>query len=592
MSFLLENDNIPIFNTNTNTTIDPMIDRLHSDIDLTGTLFDSIDRTVTRGGKVELLRMMRSQPESDISRLRKRQSALVQSHKRLSGSAARHHLQQMSEHELDIHWMFRMREDAAMLSVVNTAFFTTPILSWLNSRSPAALAGLNAFRIVGSPAISVLSPVIYCIVPYLVLCYSGGRIIGLSEYIGLLVSTTRSRLGALLKERSYGTLIGKGMSLLLTLALYFHGAINSVEVALSLRQTCIAITKRVEGATEFLRHAAALREYALSEHLRDAWFGTHDVVVLAEKQQLVNNSMSMSNNTSIIEQYCHTGCCLAHVKAFDYKAAASELRVAYRLDALASVSCLISSSRPFVWASFVDSASPILELRGMWHPALGADKAVENDIVLGKRHRRHMILTGPNAGGKSTLLRASLATVLLAQTLTVAPCSGGCVLSPFSILSSHIGVVDNTGSESLFQAEMMRAQAILDSTSSMPHGQHALAVVDEIFSSTNPVEGTSAAAACAHQMSLHPGVISIVSTHYTYLCRALKSTHLSFGMPVDLEEETGVVKSYPYKLRKGVCRQYVALELMRSSGFKGSLVNEAISVRASLLKRAQKKKIV
>lgn len=65
---------------------------------------------------------------------------------------------------------------------------------------------------------------------------------------------------------------------------------------------------------------------------------------------------------------------------------------------------------------------PILKIKGLWHPnALGenGELPVPNDIVLGEEaegyHARTLLLTGPNMGGKSTLLRATCLAVILAQ---------------------------------------------------------------------------------------------------------------------------------------------------------------------------------
>lgn len=65
---------------------------------------------------------------------------------------------------------------------------------------------------------------------------------------------------------------------------------------------------------------------------------------------------------------------------------------------------------------------PILNIRGLWHPnALGenGELPVPNDIVLGEEadgyRPRTLLLTGPNMGGKSTLLRATCLAVILAQ---------------------------------------------------------------------------------------------------------------------------------------------------------------------------------
>lgn len=69
---------------------------------------------------------------------------------------------------------------------------------------------------------------------------------------------------------------------------------------------------------------------------------------------------------------------------------------------------------------------PTLKLKGLWHPfALGAHGGlpVPNDIHLGHNtygyHPCTLLLTGPNMGGKSTLLRATCLAVIMAQVLSI-----------------------------------------------------------------------------------------------------------------------------------------------------------------------------
>lgn len=73
-----------------------------------------------------------------------------------------------------------------------------------------------------------------------------------------------------------------------------------------------------------------------------------------------------------------------------------------------------------------DSGGPVLKMKGLWHTfALGENGClpVPNDIVLGENedghHHRTLLLTGPNMGGKSTLLRATCLAVIMAQVLSL-----------------------------------------------------------------------------------------------------------------------------------------------------------------------------
>jgi len=88
-----------------------------------------------------------------------------------------------------------------------------------------------------------------------------------------------------------------------------------------------------------------------------------------------------------------------------------------------------STCRPFFVSAGLKNNSlggriegSILSIKGLWHPyAVGGQGgvAVPNDVDLGNNGEhdcpRAMLLTGPNMGGKSTLLRATCLTVIMAQ---------------------------------------------------------------------------------------------------------------------------------------------------------------------------------
>jgi hypothetical protein len=522
------------------------------------TLLSSIDATRTRGGRAFLASLI-DRPIADTALLQTRQAAL----RRLPAAAGAAALEEMASLEADVLWMFRYRTDETVRTLYDIAYYKTWFLRFLN-RSSWALTGLNVHRIVVSPAVGLLSPLVYFFAPYLVLRAKLGLRLPFKAYLQLMYRSMVAATGA------PGSMAWvRYVSCAFSMVFYFQSVFTSFEISSTLRKVCASLTTRVASVSRFFQRADDLVSAVWSPELESAWFpgitpeGGGGPVIRPPGDVRVNFGEG-----------------LRAFRQFDYDAAAATMRKVYAVDALTSIP-LSMAKMGGCWTEYDDRPAPGMYASGMRHPCV-AD-AVPNTWRLDDMCA---LVTGPNAGGKSTLLKSLLATALLSQALTIAPCSGGCRMTPFHYLGSHINVPDALQQSSLFEAEMHRAKATLDALKALGPGRRALVVMDEIFSSTNPVEGIAGAFAVAKHMAACRGALCVISTHYLYLCRLPRDTggrFANFRMPVRLDGATGSVAGHPYRLRRGVSRQYVALELLKDSGFGADLVADAIQVKRDLL---------
>ena len=164
---------------------------------------------------------------------------------------------------------------------------------------------------------------------------------------------------------------------------------------------------------------------------------------------------------------------------------------------------LKNSKYCFQYAEYLIPAKhkkPIFKASNIWDPALlpssstpnseSNSNIITNDADL--HYCRNLLITGPNAAGKSTYIKSLALNVLLAQTIGLVPASS-LKITPFHVINTYLNIPDCIGKSSLFEAEMFRAKEHLELINNLPKDKHAFVIMDEIFSSTNYVEGFSAA---------------------------------------------------------------------------------------------------
>ena len=153
----------------------------------------------------------------------------------------------------------------------------------------------------------------------------------------------------------------------------------------------------------------------------------------------------------------------------------------------------------------------VLRLPQLRHPLLPPDRAVPNDVHLGASHRV-LVLSGPNAGGKTVAMKAvALAALCASAGLHVAAAPGARVDFLTRVLADIGDAQSLRESLSTFSAHLANLARIVDAAD-----EHALVVLDEIGDGTDPGEGAALAQAVLEALA-GAGARVIATTHYGLL---------------------------------------------------------------------------
>ncbi|NXK68258.1 MSH6 protein, partial [Sylvietta virens] len=219
--------------------------------------------------------------------------------------------------------------------------------------------------------------------------------------------------------------------------------------------------------------------------------------------------------------------------------------------------------RPVILLS-MDNAAPFLELRNSRHPCITktffGDDFIPNDIVIGIKDEGSsseascVLVTGPNMGGKSTLMRQAGLLVVMAQLGCYVPAEA-CRLTPIDRVFTRLGASDRImAGESTFFVELSETSSILQHAT-----EHSLVLVDELGRGTATFDGTAIASAVVKELAERIRCRTLFSTHYHSLVEdyshsgAVRLGHMACMVENESEDPSQETITFLYKFIEGAC---------------------------------------
>lgn len=239
-----------------------------------------------------------------------------------------------------------------------------------------------------------------------------------------------------------------------------------------------------------------------------------------------------------------------------------------------------------VFANFispVDAKSPYIKFEKIWNPFLNPNIAIPNNVEMGEDSNTKcntMIITGPNAGGKSTFTNSVILTIILAQTLGIAP-GQNVTLTPFCKINSYIEIKDDVASgESAFIAEVNRGLYNYQILKNLKENQFSFSVFDEPFRGTNPIEGAAAEYSILEKTGYFKNNLSIVTTHYPIMT-LLEEKNFNLGFrnyKVYITKNKNGKIIFTYKIIPGKSKQNIAIDILSQQGYKNEILRNANNI--------------
>ena len=450
------------------------------------------------------------------------------------------------------------------------------MLRYLNDSS-SFLQGLSMIHII-SPILSLLLPFFFLLIPFFLLKIRNVPVT-FSMYLEILKNIARNHIiGKAIMSMEGGMSPDKIAYVLLTIGFYGLQIYQNVTA-------CMRFYRNVNRVNDYLFH---MREYVNATIQKmETFVGMHrdkptysdfcnqteqHCFVLRQFAEEISSINPFSHNLGKMGEIGYMLKCFYHLhENEEYE---KSLRYSFGfegyIDNLAGVyENLVNGDVHY--ANF-DSEKPTKFVEQYYPPFVGSGP-VTNTCKFDK----NMIISAPNAAGKTTLLKTTSINIIFSQQMG---CGfyNSCVLNPYTHIHSYLNIPDTSGRDSLFQAESRRCKEIIDIVHSNgeENGSRHFCIFDELYSGTNPKEAGKSAYAFLKYLSKFEHVDFMLTTHYVFVCNKFKKSKRIRNYKMDVEnipKELGGGFKYTYLVKPGISKIEGAINILKEMNYPKELLD-------------------
>lgn len=460
----------------------------------------------------------------------------------------------LKDYENDILWTYKLNDEIKSNNLIHTLFPSTFMISYINYIEPLIelyhfyKIYFVPFNIIFYPILSLFAPLYY-----------------VNNYLGFSLSL-QAYLKILLRIIKYiftfsgdikSTLI-RIVTLLFYVFLFVYNIYQTLEYSYMIYNVKSTLYKKISNLSVFLREAS----YIINE-LPSNVMNIVSPFINIKNLEKINIS---SDFPSIYKLW----------KDSKLKAQISDiLLVIYTLDIINSISNVIyDSNSKFRWC-LPEYTTDKSKLWNMRNPLLITQQTA-NPADLSK----NIIITGPNAAGKTTYVKSILSNIILSQTFGITYALQSQIIIYDSIIS-FMRISDVLGSKSYFEAEAEYCQKMMRKAKYLSDNKlKGLFLMDEPMHSTPPTEGMATAYAVAEYIGHLSGATVILTTHFHKLMLLEKEYPDKFvNLSVEAIPLPNNQFKFPYKIKKGSSYQCIAIELLSTKEYPETVINSAINMK-------------
>ena len=444
------------------------------------------------------------------------------------------------------------------------------VLKSLNN-SPGFLQILSMVNMI-SPALSLVAPILFFIIPFVLL-----RIRGIPITFSIYLQT--------LKEIAKHHFIGKALTNISSLSLdkliymvvgagfYFYQVYQNVLLCTRFYKNIMKIYEQMRVMRHYLGQTIEKMhrfvEFAKSKKTYHGFCKTvyqHRLIL----EQYYGELSGIRDSSTFMSKMGGVGYLLkCYYEMHSNSAYETSIRYSFGFEGFLDNLCGVSRNIQEGAISFAEyDTSKSCKFIKQYYPIYAGKTHVKNTCALDKK----IIITGPNASGKTTLLKTTSINVIFSQQVGCGFYES-CTMNPYSHIHSYLNIPDTSERDSLFQAESRRCKEIIDVIrDTSPESRH-YCIFDELYSGTNPKEATKSAYAFMKYLTKYDNVDFILTTHYTSICSKLKKCPQIANYKMDATVDDLGALTYTYKMKRGISKIQGAIRILESMDYPKEILD-------------------
>jgi hypothetical protein len=448
-------------------------------------------------------------------------------------------------------------------------FMDWPQLEFLN-KSEYFLQSMSMFNLL-SPIISLFLPIIILIIPFFIIKLKGIHL-SINEYVETLkIIISNHTLGKLFTQ-FHEVKIEQKIYLLFSAAFYVFSIYQNICICLkfnnnmkkihqSFDTTLVYIENTILKMDNYLSYSSSYTSYAL---FNDSIIQNKNILI-----EFSNKIKSLSKYKLSCSKVMEIGIVLKYFYEL-YENKVYNNAFLYSFGFNGYIDCIEGllqniGNRQMNYVDYTKDKNKNKITNNYYAPLKNMDH-VKNNIKL----KKNLIITGPNASGKTTILKSTLINIIISQQF-------GCgfydsaTLKPYKFIHCYLNIPDTSGRDSLFQAEARRCKEILDMIELHPNETH-FCMFDELYSGTNPDEAISSSIAFMNYLVKNKNITSLLTTHFVKACKKLKKNKLMENYHMNTSKINGRIV-YSYLLKEGISDVKGGINILSDMNYPKEILN-------------------